>query len=536
MTTRRCPNLRSDRCPAILAALTMAGVSMTATPSHAQTLATQVIATGLTRPVYVTSPRGDFGRLFVVEQRSGSTGRIKVINLATNTVNSTIYLSITGLSTGGEQGLLGLAFHPDFMTNGYFYVNYTRAAQSGISAGSTIVARYRATGGNPAAVTADPASATILMTIPQPEANHNGGWMGFGPDGHLYIATGDGGNANDTNGTTTVIAVGHTPGTGNAQDITANKLGKMLRIDVDGPDNVPGNADDADASLGLPYRIPAGNPFDGTTGDREIWAYGLRNPWRCSIDRATGDLWIADVGQNVIEEINAAPATAAGVNYGWRCMEGRNCTNLSGCTCNAPTLYLPLHTYSHSLGRCSITGGYVYRGCAIPSLQGTYFFADYCGGQVYSLRKGTTYQTSTDLVERTVELDPPGSSTIANVVSFGEDALGELYIVDQGTSSVLKIVEASPSFPDCNTNSRADACDIARGTSLDADADGIPDECQGVPCIGDFNQDGGIDGGDVEAFFTAWAAGTGSADVNQDGGVDGSDVETFFSAWENGSC
>ncbi len=536
MTTCPRSNRTFLRRQALPLACALAAGAGPAAESRAQTLATQVVASGFTRPVYVASPKGDFGRLFVVEQRSGSTGRIKVISLPSNTVSATLYLSITGLSTGGEQGLLGLAFHPDFMSNGYFYVNYTRSAQSGISAGSTIVARYRATGGNPTAATADPASATILMTIPQPDANHNGGWMGFGPDGHLYIATGDGGNANDTNGLNTVTAVGHTPGTGNAQDLTNNKLGKMLRIDVDGPDNIPGNADDADASLGLPYRIPAGNPFDGTAGDREIWAYGLRNPWRCSIDRATGDLWIADVGQNVIEEINAAPPTAAGINYGWRCMEGRNCTGLSGCTCNATSLYLPLHTYSHTLGRCSITGGYVYRGCAIPSLRGVYFFADYCGGQVYSLRKGATHQTSTDLIERTAELDPPGAATLTNVVSFGEDALGELYIVDQGTSSVLKIVEAVPSFPDCNANTRADACDIARGTSRDDDADGVPDECQGVPCIGDFNQDGGIDGSDVEAFFVAWAAGTGSADVNQDGGVDGSDVETFFTAWENGSC
>ena len=503
--------------------------------SNAQTLATQSIATGLTRPVFVVSPRGDYDRLFVVEQRSGSTGRIKVISLATGAVSPTIYLSITGLSTGSEQGLLGLAFHPNFMQNGYFYVNYTRTAEAGISAGSTIVARYRATAGNPAATTADPTSATILMTIPQPDANHNGGWMDFGPDGNLYIATGDGGNGNDTNGATTVTAVGHTAGTGNAQDITNNKLGKMLRIDVDGPDNIPGNADDADTSLSLPYRIPAGNPFNGSNGDREIWAYGLRNPWRCSFDRATGDLWIADVGQGVIEEVNCAPSTAAGLNYGWRCMEGTRCTGLSGCTCNATSLYMPLQTYDHSLSRCSITGGYVYRGCAIPGLTGTYFYADYCGGQVYSLRRGATYQTFTNFADRTNELDPSGS-LLLNMVSFGQDGLGEMYIVDQAGGKILKIVEATPSSPDCNTNGRPDRCDIARGTSLDADASGVPDECEQATCVGDFNQDGGIDGADVEAFFIAWEAGNNSADVNLDGGVDGGDVEVFFLAWENGSC
>jgi len=503
--------------------------------ANAQTLATQTVATGLTRPVYVAAPTGDYERLFVVEQRSGSTGRIKVISLATGTVSPTIYLSITGLSTGGEQGLLGLAFHPNFLQNGYFYVNYTRTAQAGISAGSTIVARYRATGGNANATTADPTSATILMTIPQPDANHNGGWMGFGADGNLYIATGDGGNANDTNGTGTVTAVGHTAGTGNAQDITNNLLGKMLRIDVDGADNIPGNADDADTTLSLPYRIPAGNPFNGSNGDREIWAYGLRNPWRCSFDRATGDLWIADVGQNVIEEVNCAPPTQAGINYGWRCMEGNRCTGLSGCTCNAASLYMPLHTFDHTLGRCSITGGYVYRGCAIPNLAGSYFFADYCGGQIYSLRRGATYQTSTNLSERTAELDPNGS-LLVNMVSFGEDGLGEMYIVDQSGGKILKIVEATSTAPDCNSNSRPDRCDIARGTSADIDLSGIPDECEAAACIGDFNQDGGIDGGDVEAFFSAWEAGNSSSDVNQDGGVDGGDIEVFFLAWENGSC
>jgi glucose/arabinose dehydrogenase len=501
-----------------------------------QTLTTQQIATGFARPVFATSPRGDFNRLFVVEQRSGSTGRVRVVSLVDNSVSSTIYLSITNVATGNEQGLLGLAFHPNFMQNGYFYVNYTRSAQSGVSAGSTIIARYRATGGDPNSLTADPTSATILLTIPQPDSNHNGGWIGFGPDGNLYIATGDGGNANDTNGTSTITAVGHTAATGNAQDITNNKLGKMLRIDVDGPDNIPGNADDADATLGLPYRTPSNNPFNGSTGDREIWAYGLRNPWRPSFDRETGDLWIADVGQNLIEEINCAPSTAAGLNYGWRCMEANSCTGLTGCTCNAASLYMPLHSYTHTLSRCSITGGYVYRGCAIPWLRGNYFFADYCGGQIYTLQKGSTYQTSTNLIDRTAELDPPGTATIVNVMSFGEDALGELYICDQTGGTIYKIVETALTAPDCNNNGKPDACDIATRRSLDLNGDGIPDECQAVPCTGDFNQDGGIDGADVEAFFIAWANGTGSADVNQDGGVDGADVEVFFVAWANGSC
>jgi len=460
----------------------------------AQQLATQLIATGLTRPIFVASPPGDPNRLFVVEQRSGSTGRIKVIDLNTNVVSGTLYLSITGLAIDSEQGLLGLAFHPNFMQNGYFFVNYTRSPQANVSAGSTIVARYRALAGNPLATTADPAG-TILLTIPQPETNHNGGWMAFGPDGNLFIATGDGGNGNDTNGGSTVVAVGHVAG-GNAQS-TARLLGKMLRIDVDGPDNIPGNADDADTMLALPYRIPTGNPYNGTTGAREIWAIGVRNPWRNAFDRQTGDLWIADVGQDVREEINVVPGTTSGINYGWRCMEGTRCTNLSGCTCNAPALTLPLYTYDHANGRCSVTGGYVYRGAAMPSLSGTYFFGDYCTGEVWSFKRGSGGAV-TQFTDRTDQLDPPGTPVLGNPVSFGEDNAGEMYICDAASGKVLKIVQA--------------------------------------PCFADFNQDGGIDGGDVEAFFIAWSAGAASADVNGDGGVTGADVETFFISWERGAC
>lgn len=504
--------------------------------THAQGISTVRIATGLSRPVYVTAARNDFTRLFAVEQRSGSIGRIRIINLAGNTLNATPFLSISGVSTGGEQGLLGLALHPNFMSNGYFYVNYTRTAQAGVSAGSTIVARYRATGGVGSAATADPASAVIVMTILQSDANHNGGWMSFGPDDNLWIATGDGGSGNDTNGTGTVTSVGHTAGMGNAQDVTNNLLGKMLRIDVDGPDNIPGNADDADPVAGKPYRSPATNPFNGTNGDREIWAYGLRNPWRNSFDRATGDLWIADVGQNFREEVNCVDSSlTTATNFGWRCMEGRSCTGLLGCTCNAPSLYLPLHEYSHDQGRCSVTGGVVYRGCAMPSLRGSYFFADYCGGQVYTLTKGATNQTLVAAAERTLELEPPGTDELVNIVSFGEDALGEVYICDLSGGRIYKIVETTFSQPDCNINRVADACDIARGTSTDLNANAIPDECE-APCYADFNQDGGVDGADVEAFFINWSSGSPTADVNQSGGVDGTDVEIFFIAWSAGAC
>jgi glucose/arabinose dehydrogenase len=521
--------------PALIGVAALAGLTMSSALASAQTLASvPVVTSGLTRPLYVASPPGDNTRLFIVEQRFNNVGRIKVLNLVTGVVSGTIYLEVSPVSTGGEQGLLGLAFHPNFMQNGYFYVNYTIPAQAGVSAGSTIIAQYRASGGNPMATTADPASAHILLTIPQSDANHNGGWLDFGPDGYLYIATGDGGNANDQNGQFTELAVGHTPNMGNAQDITDNLLGKMLRIDVDGPDNIPGNADDADPGTGKPYRIPADNPFVGITGDDEIWSYGLRNPWRCSFDRETGDLWMGDVGQGVREEINLEPAGVGGRNYGWRCMEGTRCTGLSGCTCNSVNLTMPILVYDHLSNRCSVTGGYVYRGCAISELRGTYFYGDYCSREILSFRR--VGNQNTQLTSRTAQLAPPGF-TLGEIISFGEDNLGELYIVDRsGTSGrIFRIVAATPNEPDCNANGVPDACDIARGTSQDTNNNGIPDECE-PPCYADFNQDGGIDGADVEAFYLAWEVGDPSADVNQDGGVDGQDVETFFIAWESGEC
>jgi len=531
-------------CAAILG--TLCGQSLAQ-----QTMRTQLVASGLSRPLYVCAPNGDFGRIFIVEQRNGTTGRIRVLP---NGGAAQVYLNIPAVSSGSEQGLLGLAFHPDFINNGYFYVNYTRAAEVGISAGSTIVARYRANAPYATSLTADPASATILMTIRQPDANHNGGWMSFGPDGNLYIATGDGGCGNDTNCSApnppSVVPPGHTPNVGNAQDITANLLGKMLRIDVDGADNIPGNDDD-DGVIGgpgsLPYTIPDGNPFDGVTGDREIFMYGLRNPWRNSFDRETGDLWIADVGQGQREEINFVPGgTGAGINFGWRCMEGTRCTNLSGCVCNAASLTLPILEYPHSgtlppttLAGCSISGGYVYRGSAIPCLRGTYFFADYCTPEIWSFRR-TDAGAITEVTNRTVELTPGGGSTIDNVVSFGEDASGELYIVDQTGGQVFKVVLNTSTGLDCNENTVPDPCDIAQGTSQDANGNGIPDECE-ITCDADVNCDGSPDQGDVACMILAIAGDVscfcqGDPDFNQDGSADQGDVAAVIGVVAGQPC
>jgi glucose/arabinose dehydrogenase len=274
--------MRTALCVLCLA-LSMNVTSAVAAPSTVR------VATGLSRPAFVTSPPGDYERAFIVEQH---TGRIKILNLDDNSLNGTPFLDIDGLATGNEQGLLGLAFHPNYAANGYFYVNLT------VTGGTTEIRRYQ--------VSADPdiadaSSQTLVMTYGQPFSNHNGGWMGFGPDGYLYISAGDGGSGND-------------PGN-RAQDITDQLLGKLLRIDVDG-DEFPG---DPNAN----YAVPPTNPFVGATGDDEIWAFGLRNPWRCSFDGLTGDLYIADVGQGAWEEIDfQSAASAGGENYGWRCMEG----------------------------------------------------------------------------------------------------------------------------------------------------------------------------------------------------------------------
>jgi glucose/arabinose dehydrogenase len=414
------------------------------------TLTTTRVASGLNRPVYVTHAPGDFNRVFIVQQ----TGEIMILDLQGGGLIGTPFLDLSSIvSCCNERGLLGLAFHPDYMTNGFFYVNYTN------SSGDTEIARYHVTSPT-TSNTADPASAFAILAIAQPNSNHNGGWIDFGPnDGYLYIATGDGGSFCDPNQ--------------RAQDITNEPLGKILRIDVDG---------------GTPYAIPPGNPFVGVTGDDEIWAYGLRNPFRCGFDSENGDLYIGDVGQGEIEEIDfQSGSSSGGENYGWDCMEGDLCSNASsscstsGCVCNAPGLVPPIHQYTHSVGNV-VTGGEVYRGCAVADLAGAYFFADFGSDKIWSFVYDGTLQS---FEERTSELDPAGSPSIASISSFGRDAFGEIYICDLFGGEVFKIVPdtAGPSL-DCNENGVEDACDIRGGVSPDTDQNGIPDECEiAVPAL-----------------------------------------------------
>lgn len=355
------------------------------------------IASGLSRPLYVTAPPRDVSRLFVVEK----TGRIRVLKWGA--LLPTPFLDVSALvSSGSEQGLLGLAFHPRYAENGRFFVNYTNTS------GNTVIAEYRV---SPDPDVADPNSARIVLQVNQPYANHNGGHLAFGPDNYLYIGLGDGGGAGDPQA--------------NAQN-PATLLGKMLRIDVDG---------------GTPYGVPPTNPFVGAGPPLdEIWALGLRNPWRYSFDRVTGDLYIADVGQNRYEEIHFQSATfAGGENYGWNIVEGNGHCYPSGSSCDQSGLTQPIHEYDHSQG-CSITGGYVYRGCKMPDLRGTYFYGDFCSAFVRSFR--VIGGVAVDHQDRTAELESSGVS-IDQIASFGEDARGELYIADLG-GEVFRIVPAGP--------------------------------------------------------------------------------------------
>ena len=342
------------------------------------------VASGLDQPVYLTAPAGD-PRLFIVEQ----TGRIRIVSGGTLLPTPFIDLAAK-ITSGGERGLLSMAFHPDYASNGFFYVYYTDLG------GNTKVERYHV-GAN--ANVADPASAQHVLGVQQPYANHNGGPMVFGPDGYLYIGLGDGGSGGDPQGN------GQNP---------ATLLGKILRIDVNGA---------------APYAIPPNNPFVGQTGKRpEIWFTGLRNPWRFSFDREAGLMYLADVGQNAWEEVNVTPAAAGGLNLGWNLMEAAHCYGGSGCSQQGLTL--PALEYSHADG-CSITGGYVYRGNAIPGLQGHYFYADYCQGWVRSFR----WDGSQAADPRSWDL-----GSIGNVTSFGEDAARELYV----TSTSGKVYRFAP--------------------------------------------------------------------------------------------
>jgi glucose/arabinose dehydrogenase len=391
-----------------LPALAVLATALTVTvplalPCPAKAATTELVAGGLNRPVYVTGvDYAGVGRLLYIVEQPGVI-RVMVDGVLQGTPFLDIDALVPDISGTDERGLLGLALDPDFQNSGVFYVDYINLSSN------SVIARYHIQSGNP--LLADASSAEVVLTQDQPYTNHNGGCLQFGPDdGYLYIGFGDGGSAGDP---------------GNRAQNGMVLLGKILRIDVNGV---------------ATYTIPPDNPFVGNPNFLdEIWAYGVRNPWRYSFDRQTSDLWIADVGQNAWEEVDFEPASdPGGHNYGWRLLEGTHCYNPpTDCDPDGVTT-LPIYEYPHPTGY-SITGGYVYRGAAIPSFQGEYFFADYVTSKIWSL-----HQTGLSVVvtDRTLELAPT-SGSINSISSFGQDPDGELYICDRGgttTGEVWKII------------------------------------------------------------------------------------------------
>jgi glucose/arabinose dehydrogenase len=364
------------------------------TPPGSDTIAVRFteVASGLGSVVDLTSPLGD-PRLFVVEQ----VGRIRVIR--SGQLVTTPFLDITAkVGAGGERGLLGLAFHPQYANNRQFFVSYTDRQ------GHSIIERYVASSD---ADRADVNSGELILRVEQPFSNHNGGQIAFGPDGMFYIGLGDGGSGGDP------LGHGQNPNT---------LLGALLRIDVSGA---------------LPYGIPAGNPYISGGGRPEIWAIGLRNPWRFSFDAQDGLIYIADVGQNRREEINVQRAATAGLNYGWNRMEGSSCYP-AGTQCSSAGLVLPTLEYENPAQGCSVTGGYVYRGQRIPALRGYYLYADYCQGWIRAFRYGSDGR--------------PGGERelgrgLGNITSFGRDATGELYVLTP-TGRVYRIDPAQDATRD----------------------------------------------------------------------------------------
>jgi glucose/arabinose dehydrogenase len=488
--------------PGFLVAATAAVVFAFMPAAHAAiSVTTELITNDVQVPIHLAVAPGDTERLFIVER----AGRIRIVK--SGLLLATPFLDIADQVNADppEGAMSSLAFHPDYQVNGHFYVSYTDLN------GDSVVARFQVTADPEVA---DPGSLAPILFVPQPGPTHNVGWLEFGPDGFLYIGSGDGGN--NTGGQF-------------AQNLDS-LLGKLLRIDVDGP---------------FPYGIPTGNPYASGPGLDEIWAVGLRNPWRCGFDRLTGDLWIGDVGQSTWEEIDFQPAGTAGANYGWNCMEGNEChLPAHGCTCDDPVLTDPVHVYDHATG-CAVIGGYVYRGSAVAALTGLYVFGDTCAGAIWTL-------------------DPAdfGVSPLEGIsigpYSFGQDHDGELYIVSPLGVYKIVIVDCNDNQipddqdiadqtsddcntngipdecePDCNDNGVADTCDIANGTSLDENGNGIPDECD-EPA--DLDGDGSVGVTDFLILLAAWGACPDPpeecpADLDGDGSVGVTDFLYLLGAW-----
>jgi len=419
-------------------------------------------------PMDIVAPPGDLSRLFVLSR----WGEVRIIK--NGVLLNDPYIDVSdNISTISERGLLGMAFHPNYAENGWAFVRYNEAS------GATVVKRFTVSG-NPDV--ADDATELTILRISNAAGNHNGGSIAFsptGPDDYLYISVGDDANW------------------GNAQDISRQLHGKILRVDVSG--------DDFPSDDQRNYKIPPSNPYVNRHGEDEIWSIGLRNPFRMSFDRVTGDLWIADVGNSGYEEVNVQPAGEGELNYGWPCMEGDHCGPGDGCNCFSSTLTDPVFEYDHSFG-CAITGGRVYRGCAIPSLRGKYFCADFCTGNIWSFKRGT--RGATDIVERQDELQANGD-TLAQIVAFGEDGQGELYICSLG-GSIHKIIPVNPP-PDNNGNGIADPCEAS---------------------VGDINGDSRVNHTDLlDVMNNFGPCGGCPADLDLSGTVDFADLAIIVNHW-----
>jgi uncharacterized protein (TIGR03437 family) len=436
-----------------------------------QEIRTVQVATGIAGPTDIQTPGDGSGRLFILQQ----SGVIRIVK--NGSVLPAPFLDIHTKTTGdGERGLLGLAFPPGFAQKQRFYIDYTDLN------GDTVIAQYRVSA-NPDV--ADPASEVVLLHITQPFANHNGGQVRFGPDGYLYIAMGDGGSAGDP--------------MGNGQSL-GTLLGKLLRIDVE---SAPGQV-----------LIPPDNPFVNQSGARgEIWAYGLRNPWRFSFDRANNDLWIADVGQDTYEEVDLQPAAShGGENYGWNLMEGLHCFTAG---CSMQGLTLPIAEYQHTEGACSITGGFRYRGNGSPGLRGTYIYGDYCNGRIWGLEWIGSAWASRLLL-----------ASDFNITTFGEDEAGEVYVADAKAGTIYRIEGSrAPRFNAASvTNSASFANGMVAGSLATAFAAGVRDAA-GVSVAGEIPLPGSLDG--VSVTVAGIAA---PVYVIANGG--GQELVTFQVPWE----
>lgn len=455
-------------------------LSLQADACFAQGFASGMRVASTTNVTAVAYPPGERGRLFILDQ----SGVIRILEQG-SVLRATPFLDASGAVGGTQNGATGLAFAPDFATSGYFYLFHS------IPNGNVTLVRYEASQTD--ANLAKPESRTVILQR-RGSAQHTGGWIAFGTDGYLYMSGGD--------------AWYNDSGTGSPQNIN-DWTGKFFRIDVRG--------DDFPAEPLRNYSIPPTNPFAGAIpGLDEVWAYGIRNAYRCSFDRQTGDLWIADVGGATREEVNFQPAgEPGGRNYGWPCWEGTR--QASSCTATNPVL--PVFDIVHGVNSC-ILGGYVYRGCANRDMQGRYTFSA-CWSSV-SLWSFDPKNPAGTLVRSR----PAGVS--GSILGFGEDAEGELYMCS--TSGLYKLLPPPDAYTDCNGNGRPDACEIADGSAPDVNQDGLPDSCTRL-CAADFDASGAVGVGDLFFFLHRWFGGAADADFNDDGTLGVQDLLEFVGAY-----